>query len=179
MKEVSIFTVTSLGIDLADYSTRFPIAWRKYKEAVDVLVTKPKGSLVSGATIYDEENSGFICCTHYIPGSHSRYYEYLVSDDFKETPNSMVYPKVKGSDCLEGVEITRYTDYEAYYSAISRIRYLAELGGFDKIKLLWSVDGELGIIEAINKEIFKNSQIEIEICLEDQYWRESLLASVV
>ena len=176
MKELTIFTVNSLGKDLGNgFDIRFPEAWKGYLEAVRVLGPPANGSLISGATIYPSENSGFICCTHFIPGSYSSLHEYLTAPELKEASVS-VYPKIREADNLEGVEIYRYTDYEAYIRAISRIKELARREGYDKIKLIWSVDGSQEVINVLTKEAFKESQIEIEICLEDQYWQEYLLA---
>lgn len=178
MKELTIFTVNSLGKDIGNsFDTRFPEAWKGYQEAINILGPAAGGSLICGATIYPNENSGFICCTHFIPGTHSNVHEYITSPELKDTPSN-AYPKIREADNLEGVEIYRFVDYEAYIRGMSRIKELAKREGYDKIKLLWSVDGSQEIIEVLTKEIFKESQIKVEICLEDQYWQEYLSASV-
>lgn len=176
MKELTIFTVNSLGKDIGNgFDVRFPEAWKGYQEAVKILGPPVKGSLICGATIYPEESSGFICCTHFIPSSHSSAYEYLTAPELKDAPSN-AYPKFREADNLEGVEIYRFVDYEAYIRGMSRVKELAKREGYDKIKLIWSVDGSQEIIGVLTKDIFKNSQIEVEICLEDQYWQEYLLA---
>jgi hypothetical protein len=176
MKELTIFTVNSLGKDIGNgFDARFPEAWKGYQEAIKILGPPAKGSLICGATIYPEESSGFICCTHFIPGSHSSVYEYLTAPELKDAPSN-AYPKFREADNLEGMEIYRYTDYEAYIRGMSRIKELAGREGYDKIKLIWSVDGSQEVIGVLTKEVFKDSQIEVEICLEDQYWQEYLSA---
>ena len=176
MKELTIFTVNSLGKDIGNgFDVRFPEAWKGYQDGIKILGPPAKGSLICGATIYPSESSGFICCTHFIPGSHSSVFEYLHAPELKDGPAS-AYPKFREADNLEGVEIYRFVDYEAYIRGMFRIKELAGRGGYDKIKLIWSVDGSQEVIEVLTKDIFKDSQIEVEICLEDQYWQESLSA---
>ena len=181
--EIEIFTVNGLGKDFGNYKTRFPKAWERYMNAYEVIVSTRKESILGAAFVTVTEPSGFICCNHFYPGVHGTIFDYFTDRSVNPAnASSDIYPKYITDNEFGTPRIVRYVDYEAYFKAISKIvEGVGELNRYhgteiDKVKILWSVDGNLKIIEEINKEVLElyKSNLEIEICLESQYWPESL-----
>lgn len=184
---ITIFTINSLAKDFNDYEHRYPVAWEDYLIAFDSLVAKAGESLLGGAVILTGTMTGWICCTHFYPGLHNHFFSYLVEVGKNSKLPSGSIPK-HINDLCGNSEITRFVDYEAYYTGLSKVimdieRYNNALNRreeykIDIIKLLWSIDGDPRVIEAINQEVLDayNSKIKIVLCCENQSWLESLSA---
>lgn len=161
MSKLILYQLNSLNVDPYNFKNRFPKSFVEYTKAWELIVDRNRESLIGASYIDDSEMAGWMCVNHFYPGSRKDVMDYLTLRDFPKASIRAI-PKLKNTE-FGGVEVDRFMDYEAYYFAMEKVK--SDIRNHDlgvsEIEILWTTDGNIDIVDAINSTIFPDTPINI------------------